>query len=197
MQRASPELAEPILPQSSEASGSRRLGCAVLVLLVAMGAWVKFSDRIAGWAPGLAAPVHLPASSNDTLDGLLELGLTPVAATTAAVQSMQLPAPDEAALNASLRDRRLRLVQLPLFERDGGTGAVVQVDANGLKRIIHLTPEPTVLIIPMAQVGSVTFRLISGALPTGVGIGAFTLTGPQPLPTLASGQILQIGVVAQ
>ena len=203
MQRASPEIAEPSLSQSSEASGARRLGCAVLVLLVAMGAWVKLSDRIAGWAPGLAAPVQLPASSDAKLDGLLELGLTPVAATAAAVQSMQLPAPDDAALTASLRDRRLRLVRLPLFERDGGTGAVVQVDANGLKRVIHLTPEPVVLTIPMAQVGSVTFRLVSGpplaggTAPSGVGIGAITLTGPQPLPTLAGGQLLQVGVVAQ
>ncbi len=196
MQTALPDLAEPRLPQSGEASGSRRLGCALLVLLVATGAWVRFSDRIAGWAPGLAAPVQA-APGSGKVDGLLELGLTPVAATTAAVQSMRLPAPDEAALTSSLRDRRLRLVQLPLFERDGGTGAVVQVDANGLERIIHLTAQPMLLTIPMDHVGNVTFRLVSPALPSGVGIGAITLTGPQALPTLAGGQILQVGVVAQ
>ncbi len=194
MQRASPELVEPSLPQSSEASGSRKLGLGVLVLLVAMGAWVRFSDQIAGWVPALAAPVQ-DVSKSDAVAGLLELGLTPVASSMAAVQTMGLPAPDQMALVQAVQRRRVRLVQLPLFERDGGAGAAVQVNANGLTRIVHLTPEPTVLTIPMAEVGTVTFRLVGSASP--VGIGAITLTGPMVLPTLAPGQLLQVGVVAQ
>lgn len=197
MQRALPDLVEPGLPQPGEASGPRRLGIAMLVLLVALGAWIRLSDRIAHWAPGLAAPVGLSSASRDGIDALIELGLTPRASTEAAVQAMRLPAPDEAALTRALGERRVRLVQLPLFERDGGSGAVVQVDADGLERIIHLTPEPTVLSIPMARVGNLTFRLIGGAPPAGVGIGAITLTGPQALPTLADGKLLQVGIVAQ
>ena len=167
-----------------------------LMLVVLMGGWVRFSDQIGQLAPGLAAPVQTNASGT-RVKALLELGLTPVAASAAATQAMNLPSSDTAALQLALDRRRLRLVQLPLFERDGGTGATVEVNANGLTRVISLGAEPVVLSIPIAQVGTVTFRLLGGSLPGGVGIGAVTLTGPMALPTLAAGQVLSIGVVAQ
>ena len=196
MQRALPEPAEPILPQAGESSVTRRVGYTLLLLLVVTGGWVRFSDRIAGLLPGLAAPGQAVAKPGQVA-ALLELGLAPAASDAAAVQAMQLPAPDATALNQAISRRRVRLVQLPLFERDGATGAAVEVNANGLSRVIRLTAEPVVLTIPMEQVGSVTFRLLGGALPGGVGIGAITLTGPMALPTLAAGQLLQVGVVAQ
>lgn len=200
MQKPSPEPVEASLPQSSEGGGLRRAGFLALLLVVAAGAWVRFSDRIAEWAPGLAAPVHAAASS-DQVSGLLELGLIPASASRAAIQAMQLPDQDAATLQQAVSRDRLRLVRLPLFERDGGTGATVLVDANGLTRVVHLTAQPVVLSIPMAQAGNLSFRLLEGppsaGAGPGVGIGAITLNGPVALPTLATGQILEVGIVAQ
>ncbi len=195
MDRSAPQPFEASLPQSSEGSGLRTFCYAMLALLVAAGAWVRFSDRIASVLPGLAAPGTTAPPAG--LRGLVELGLTPVAATDAAVQAMGLPAGDAAALRQAIDRRQMRLVQMPLFERDGGTGATVQVNANGLSRIVHLTAQPVVLTIPMAQVGSVSFRLLGGAPPGGVGVVAVTLVGPVMLPTLAAGDTLEVGIVAQ
>lgn len=204
MQKPSPELVEASLPQSTEGGGLRRAGFLALLLVVAAGAWVRFSDRVTEWAPGLAAPVHA-ARSSDQVRGLLELGLVPAAASSAAIQAMQLPDQDAAALQQAVSRERLRLVRLPLFERDGGTGATVLVDANGLTRVVHLTARPVVLSIPVAQAGNVSFRLLDGSPPAGVGpraspglgIGAITLNGPVALPALAAGQTLEVGIVAQ
>ena len=196
MERSAPQPFEASLPQSSEGSGLRTFCYAVLALLVAAGAWVRFSDRIAGVVPGLAAP-GTTATPPAGVRGLVELGLIPAAATDAAVQAMGLPAGDAAALQQAIDRRQMRLVRMPLFERDGGTGATVQVNANGLSRVVHLTAQPVVLTIPMAQVGSVSFRLLGGSPPGGVGIGTVTLVGPVMLPTLAAGDTLEVGIVAQ
>lgn len=196
MDRASPALAEPSLPQSGEARALRRLGLAALVLLVATGAWVRFSDRIANWAPQLAAPGSASPQS-DRVQGLLELGLAPAASESAAIQALQLPAGDAAALQAAVERRRLRLVRLPLYERDGGSGGTVQVEAAGLTQLVQLSAAPVTVAIPVAHAGTLTLRLLGPAPAGGLGIGAITLTGPVSLPTLAAGDLLKIGIVAQ
>jgi hypothetical protein len=191
-----PDFVEQSLPQAAEASGWRTFYVVALTMLVAAGAWVRFSDSIAGLVPGLAAPGQAAAPSDHRVQGLLELGLIPAAASNEAVLAMMLPAGDEAALRQAVGRRRARLVRMPLFESDGGSGAMVQVEADGLTRLVQLTAQPVVLTIPMAQVGTVRFRPLD-ARPGGVGIGAITLTGPVTLPTLAAGQLLEVGVVAQ
>ena len=201
MDRTPTTLAEPVpAPSGGGAAGLRGLAV-MLAVLVAVGGWVRFSDRIAGWIPSLAP---LAASGGGAADGrvgaLLELGLIPASAGVPAVRAMNLPAQDESALAQAVERRRLRLVRVPLFERDGGAGAVVQVDANGLTQVVRLATQPIVLTVPMAQVGSLRFRLLGnppGGAPPGVGIGAITLTGPLALPTLRAGQELDVGVVAQ
>ena len=169
----------------------------MLALLVAVGGWVRFSERIASWFPALS-PLAMSggAAARDQVGALLELGLVPVGAGLPAVQAMGLPTRQAATLAQAVERRRLRLVRVPLFERDGGSGAVLQVDANGLTQTVHLAMQPIVLTVPMAQVGSLRFRLLD-ARPGGVGIGAITLTGPLALPTLQAGQELDVGVVAQ
>ena len=196
MTRSTPEPLEANLPDASQSSGLRTSCYAVLALLVAAGAWVRFSDRIAGVIPALAAP-RSAAPQLDPVRGLVELGLVPVAATDATVRAMALPADDEAALRLAISRRQMRLVQIGLFARDGGTGATVEVDANGLTRVMHLTAEPVLLTIPMAQVGTVSLRLLGGSPPAGVGIGAITAIGPVALPSLAAGDPLDVGVVAE
>ncbi len=202
MDRAPSSLAEPVPAPSGSGTAGLRALAVTLAALLAVGGWVRFSDRIAGWVPALAplAASGGAAAADGQVGALLELGLLPASAGVPAVQAMNLPATDASALAQAVERRRLRLVRVPLFERDGGTGAVVQVDANGLTQVVHLATQPIVLTVPMAQVGSLRFRLLGaapgGALP-GVGIGAITLTGPLALPTLQAGQELDVGVVAQ
>ncbi len=201
MDRAPSPLAEPVLaPSGGGAAGVRALAV-MLALLVAVGGWVRFSDRIAGWIPALA-PLAASggAAAGDRVRALLELGLIPAGDDLQAVGAMNLPFNEASALAQAVERRRLRLVRVPLFERDGGSGAVVRVDANGLSQIVRLSAQPIVLTVPMAEVGSLRFRLLGaspGAAAGGVGIGAITLTGPLALPTLQDGQELDVGVIAQ
>ncbi len=203
MDRAPSPLAEPVPAASGSGTAGLRVLAVTLAALVAVGGWVRFSDRIAGWIPSLAplAASGGGAAADGQVSALLELGLIPAGAALPAVRAMNLPSKDESALAQLVERRRLRLVRVPLFERDGGTGAVVQVDANGLTQVVHLATQPIVLTVPMAQVGSLRFRLLGtsggGARPGGVGIGAITRTGPLALPTLQAGQELDVGVVAQ
>jgi hypothetical protein len=131
--------------------------------------------------------------------GLLEIGLLPQAAAAAAVATMGLPQGDATSMAADLKRDRLRLVQLPLFDAgpatpDGMLGRAVQVSSGGYSRLIHLTRQPIIVTLPIDHVGTVSFK-VAGADP--VGIGALTLSGPVELPVLATGQQLDIGVVAQ
>ena len=196
MNKALPAESEPSLPRSGEGNTLRRLCYATLILLVATGGWVRFSDRIAEIAPALAAPGSA-APQSGRVRGLLELGLAPAAASAAAVQAMGLPAQDQNSLLQALDRRQVRMFQLPVFERDGGTGAAVQVSSGGLTRVVHLSADPIVLTLPISHVGTVSFRMV-GSTPQGsLGIGALTLTGPVMLQSIAAGDVLQVGVVAQ
>ncbi len=205
MDRAPSLSAEPVpAPSGGGVAGLRALAV-MLALLVAVGGWLRFSERIGGWIPALAPLAAAGgAVSHDQVRALLELGLIPAGAEQPALQAIGLPTQDASALARAVERRRLRLVRVPLFERDGGSGAVVQVDANGLTQIVHLAAQPIVLTMPIAEVGSLRFRLLAGSpgaapgAPAGsVGIGAITLTGPLALPTLQAVKEMDVGVLDQ
>ncbi len=196
MPHPSPKLAEPVLPQSGESSALRASCYAGLIVLLALGGWMRFSDRIAAIVPGLAAPGAAAASATP-VRGLVELGLVPASQESAQIQAMQLPAGDAGALQQALNRRRVRLVQMPVFENDGGAGGLVQVSSGGMTRTVRLAATPTVLTLPINHVGTVSFRALGASPAGGVGIGAITLGGPIGLPTLAPGQVLELGVIAQ
>ncbi len=197
------EAPEPTLPQSSGSGALRGTAYFLLLLLLLAGAWVRFNREIAAVAPGLAGPaaeVATQAAAAGRAAGLVEVGLLPSSATAAEVAKMGLPAGDAAALTQAVRDRRLRLVRLPLFDSgpfDGGgtqAGHMIQVSAAGYTRVVELTAQPVSVTLPIAQVGTVTFRNLGGGP---VGIGALTLAGPVRLPDLTEAGMMEVGVIAQ
>lgn len=191
-----PQAAEPVLPASAGSAALRTTVSALLVAMLVAGAWVRFNGRIAAIAPGLAGPAAQVADelgASGRVRGLLELGLLPMPAGPDAVAAMGLPAGEAAALAQAVQRGRLRLVQLPLFDASGA-GRSVQVSSAGYTRLVPLARQPVVVTLPIGRVGTVSFR---NAGPAGLGVGALTLTGPVQLPTLAAGQTLDVGVVAQ
>ncbi len=195
MHKALPQTAQPGLEPTPEASPLRGMAYALLILLVATGGWVRFSDRIAGWVPALGAPG--PAATGTPVQGLLELGAAAPASAEAARQALHLPPNQAAALQEAVSRRRLRLVQLPLFERDGGAGEVVEVSAGGLTQRVQLSERPTPVELAIADVGNVSLRVLGAPASGSVSMGALTLNGPLALPPLAAGHVLELGVVAQ
>ena len=205
MDRLSPIVASgEALPQSSGSSLLRNTAYTLLAVMLAAGGWVRFNDQIARVAPSIAAPAagvaqtHRAAATGGVL-GLIELGLLPRSDSAQAVAAMGLPSKQEGALLADIRRDRLRLVRMPLFDAgpaatDGIAGASVMVSSGGYSRMVRLGRQPTLVTLPIDRVGTVAFR-VAGGDP--VGIGALTISGPVSLPPLASGQELDVGVVAQ
>ena len=201
---------EPELAASGSASPGRAALYTLLVLMLAGGGWVRFNDRIAALAPGLAAPAAgagLGAATKLPVDMLMELPLLSRTAEPAAVAGLGLPASDAAAITSALKRDRLRLVQIPLFDAgssapDGtDAGRTVLVSSGGYDRLIRLGRQPVVVTLPIDRVGTVSFRVPAGEAkalpPSGLGIGALTQTGPMRLPDLGANQELEVGVIAQ
>jgi hypothetical protein len=184
-------------------SGLRTSFFAVLVIMVAAGAWVRFNDRIAAIVPALAGPAAAAADQagvSTRLKALVELGLVPVSATAEAVAAMGLPAADAALLSEAVRRDRLRLVRVPLVDdsadqpTDAGAGRTVEVSSAGYTTLVRLTRQPTIVTLPVGPIGTIQFHTAS---PDGVAIGTFTLAGPMRLPFMSPRQTLSVGVVAQ
>lgn len=206
MDRLSPITAEePAIAPTGGAGAVRSTVYAVLAIMIAAGAWVRFNDTIATLSPGLAAPAAGVAQQRQGQanagqpSGLLEIGLLPQDAAATAVAAMGLPQQDATSMMADLKRDRLHLVRLPLFDAgpatpDGMLGRAVQVSSGGYSRLVHLTRQPILVTLPIDHVGTVSFK-VAGADP--VGIGALTLSGPIELPVLSGGQQLDVGVVAQ
>ncbi len=204
MQEA-PQAAEPDLPASPTGSGLRTALSVVLAAMLFAGAWVRFNPQLAAMAPWLAGPAAVVAdelAQPGRVHGLVEVGLLPASAGPEAVAAMGLATGEAASLTQALQRGQLRLVRLPLFDAqapdDAGAGGLapvrsVEVSSGGYTRLVALTRHPAVVLLPIARVGTVSFRATGAAAV----IGALTLTGPVRLPTLEPGQLLQVGVVAQ
>ncbi len=197
-------LAPKLEPSPAAGSGTlQRLAYGVLALLLASGAWIRFNDRLGDLSPGLASPVAQRIAQRATEAGrpkaLAELAMLSPAAAPAALAGLGLPQAESAALAADLRRDRIRLVQAPLFDAGvaGTSPHVVSVSSGGYTRLVTLTRTPVPVTLPIDRVGTISFQPVGTGVREPVGIGMVTLSGPIPLPELAAGQRLDVGVVAQ
>ena len=197
-------LAPKLEPSPAAGSGSmQRMAYGLLAVLLLSGAWIRFNDRLAELSPGLASPVAQRIAERAALAGqpasLAELALLAPGADAAATAGLGLPRDQAAAMAADLRRDRIRLVQVPLFDAGAvGTGPrMVSVSSGGYGRLVALTRTPTMVMLPIDRVGTISFRTAGAGSPDPVGIGMLTLAGPLQLPDLAAGQRLDVGVIAQ
>ena len=198
-----PRAAEPDI---ADTSGSRALRVTVyggLAALLLAGAWVRFNREIGTVLPALAGPaagVAEQVAGAGRVKGLVEVGLLPVSATAEAVAAMGLPDGDATTLVQAVRDRRLRLVRLPLFDPGpvalaaSGEMHVIEVSSGGYTRVVELAGQPRSVTLPIGPVAQVTFRNLGTAA---TGLGALTLAGPVRLPDLPAGGAIDVGVIAQ
>ena len=196
MERMLPaETAEPIVRGGAGGVAFRGTLYALLGMAVLSGAWLRFNAQIAAVAPGLAEMGAGVAGAPGKVGALLELGLVPVEESGAAVAGMGLSAGEAGLLLAALRERRVRLVRLPMVDETIGAGGHdVVVSTAGYTRSVRLTRTPVAVALPMGPAGEVAFSTPDA---DAVGIGALGLSGPVRLPDLARGDVLSVGVVAQ
>lgn len=193
---------EPPLPQHAGADALRTTVYSLLALMLLAGAWVRFNDRIGAIAPmlsGPAASVADEAGLSARIKGLVEVALVAPGATPQALSALQLGHAELATLTQAVEQQQLRLVRLPLFDASPGMSTAqgehaVVVSSGGYTRLVRLGRAPVVLTLPIARVGTVSFRSLDAGPVT---VGAVTLNGPMTLPSLIGGQVLDVGVVAQ
>lgn len=196
MERMLPtETAEPTVRGGAGASAFRGTVYALLGVAVLSGAWLRFNTEVASVVPALADAGTAAAAQPAKVRGLMELGLVPVGEAESAVAGMGLSGTDAALMQAALRDRRLRLVRMPLVdETAGNAGHNVVLSTAGYTRVVQLTRTPVAVALPVGPGGEVSFSTPDA---DAVGIGALGLSGPVRLPDLARGDVLSVEVVAQ
>jgi hypothetical protein len=201
MERLVPQAtAEPAIPASGGSSALRSTLYTLLLVMLAVGGWVKFNDQIAAISPSLAVPAGIAAdqaSQTGATQELMQIGLLPSSQNKAAIAAMGLPDQDAMALSDELRRGRLRLAQLPLIDDSPvlqGAGHQVVISSGGYTRQLLLTRQPVVVTLPIAAAGTISFRTPESG---GVVILAETVAGPARLPDLQPGQIFSVGVIAQ
>ncbi len=168
---------------------------AMLGVAVGCGAWLRFNSQIATVVPGLADAGTVAAGEPARVRALMELGLVPVGEAEALVAGMGLSGGEAGLMRAALRDRRVRLVRMPLVdETPGDAGHDVVISTAGYTRMVRLTRTPMAVPLPVGAGGEVAFSTPDVAA---VGIGALGLSGPIRLPDVSRGDVLSVGVVAQ
>ncbi len=196
MERMLPaQTAEPMVRGGAGASAFRAMAYAVLGVAVGCGAWLRFNPQIASVVPGLADSRTVAAAEPARVQALMELGLVPAGEAEALVAGMGLSGAEAALMRAALRDRRLRLVRMPLVDETPGEGGHdVTLSTAGYTRMVRLTRTPMAVPLPVGPGGEVAF---STPNVEAVSIGALGLSGPVRLPDVARGDVLNVGVVAQ
>lgn len=191
----------PNTPQSAPSAPTRKRPAWRLVLL---GAALVF-----GLGAGLSAfwsehsRDHLSSAEQARLQAEFAaaspLRLTPVTLgeQSAALDSMQLPAPERAELARELAvhtgDRRTTLAWLELWDFASQDGDVVRVSSSGYERQVPILNAPTRLAIPVVDGVPVT---VTGVYDGGGGITLGVRSGAMPmsLPVLAPGAALVVPV---
>ncbi|MCQ8277928.1 hypothetical protein NFI95_05650 [Acetobacteraceae bacterium KSS8] len=191
-----------LVPAGSAGGGALR-GTLYTLLAVALvaGALVRFNAPIAAVAPFVAS---LAAADTDASAAnpaaLLDLQVVPETTEPVAVAAIGLPPSEAEQLRAALKDRRVRLARLPLFDaggtmaQGGDAGRSVLVQTAGFSQLVRLGREPVVVTLPIDRAGTIRFST-SAAEP--VQIGAITIQGPIRLPEIASRQALDVGVAVE
>lgn len=185
-----------------ENRGSGLMIAAIAALMVVAGgaSWMANGN---GARSGQATPPPLPApqnTQNETPNGRFSVAgqfayISPENA-PAALRQAGYSESEQASILAGIKRRDYRLAVMPVFDA-GGTGGTIAIASGPVRRIVHLTPKPKPIVLPITIAGEVTIAAISSTAPTGLTAGAVTVLGPEALPTLQQGDNLLLTVIVQ
>ncbi|GBR09162.1 hypothetical protein HW511_02700 [Asaia siamensis] len=86
---------------------------------------------------------------------------------------------------AAVKNRRMRLVRMPIAQIAGIPGQTVSITSGGITQKLMLKPELQAVVLPIYLAGEVTITPITPPPAGGLQTGILTALGPQVLPTLA------------
>ncbi|MDG6094163.1 hypothetical protein LOC54_03370 [Acetobacter sp. AN02] len=196
-----PQLQEQPEPQSGR-PGMRLLMAAAGVMLVTGGAaWFTAGQSGGGRQSdptGNPAPSQAVQETDGNRTGVPVVGLALIAPENApqALRKAGYSPADQERILAGIKRREYRLVHMPVFDA-GGQGGVVSVRSGIMTKVVHLSPRPQDIILPILFSGEVRITPLSAPGEGGVQPGALTVMGPVILPVIHDDQYLILDVVAQ
>ncbi|MDL2170328.1 MULTISPECIES: hypothetical protein [Asaia] len=99
---------------------------------------------------------------------------------------------------AAVKNRRMRLVRMPIAQIAGLPGQSIAITSGGLTQRLTLKPELQAVVLPIYLAGEVTISPLTQPPAGGLETGILTALGAQVLPTLASlDQQIVLDVIVQ
>lgn len=193
-------------PEQEPGANGTRLAVAVIAALLVVGGGASWlADQPHGTQNNrtAAVPPPLPAAQgnrNNTAGGkqaLLTQAIYIAPENAAAALRKAGYTPDEQAnILAAVKRREYRLAVMPVFDA-ANTGGTVLIQSGMMKKLVHLSPRPQNIVLPITLAGDVTITPVSTSSPSGIVTGVITVLGPQIFPVLQTGDSLFLSVMVQ
>lgn len=183
-------------PQAAEKSPNMRLGLigmAACVLMAGAGLHFYGSNK----NPANPAIASESAIGDESQRMGIPLNLIAPQNAEQALAGSSFSAQQQADILAAVKRRDVRLVAMPVYDATGAGGTITLV-CGPWQQSVGLTAKPTTVILPISMSGNVDIIPSAPPGPAGIGSGAITVFGPQPLPVLyKQGDTLALTVIAQ
>ncbi|MBO1324695.1 hypothetical protein K2X14_05960 [Acetobacter sp. TBRC 12305] len=190
-----PEPAWKPQPRAAEAASGGRMaliGLAACVLVA--GAGVHFMGG--GKGVGTTPAVESTQAADDANRTGLPLNLISPEKAAQTLAATDYSADEQASILAAVKRRDARLAVMPIYDASG-TGGTVTLICGAWHHVVHLTPTPQTVVLPIAMSGHVDIIPVTDPGPTGIASGVLTVFGPQTLPIVYKGDTLALTVIAQ
>jgi len=181
-------------------SGNERMGLtpklvmATAVMAACLGGvmWNKSSPTSSSASTSPAAAIQ-PGQSNpepeirpDAMHFDVQFALIPTDKTETALASTGFDSQQRAQIKALVKERRMRLVRMPIAQVAGVVGQSVAITSGGLRQDLLLKPDLQSVVVPIYLAGEIAIDPVATPPRGGLGTGILTTLGPQILPLLTN-----------
>jgi len=194
---------KPLLDGSGNSvrqSGNERMGLtpklvmATAVMAACLGGvmWNKSSPTsspastspAAAIQPGQSTPE--PEIRPDAMHFDVQFALIPTDKTETALASTGFDSQQRAQIMALVKERRMRLVRMPIAQVAGVVGQSVTITSGGLRQDLLLKPDLQSVVVPIYLAGEIAIDPVAAPPRGGLGTGILTTLGPRILPLLTN-----------
>ncbi|WP_127102733.1 MULTISPECIES: hypothetical protein [unclassified Asaia] len=183
-----------------------KLVMATAVMAACLGGviWNKSSSTSAPPSSSLTSAMQAeqpnaePQIRPDAMHFDTQFALVPTDKAASALASTGFDEQQRAQILAAVKNRRMRLVRMPIAQVSGAIGQSVAITSGGLRQNLVLKPDLQSVVLPIYLAGEVTIDPLTPPPTGGLGTGILTTLGPQILPLITSlNQQIVLDVIVQ
>lgn len=127
-----------------------------------------------------------------------QLALIPTDRAEAALAETGFDKQQRTEIVAAVRNRRMRLVRMPIAQVSGALGQSVAITSGSMTQNLLLKPELQTVVVPIYMAGEITINPLSTPAADGLESGILTTLGPLILPRLTNiNQQIVLDVIVQ